>query len=102
MVTHGGAGTTIGALAHGLPLLVLPQGADQYANVDAVVAAGAGRRLGRDETTVRRHPRLLRSLVDNAGYRQAAGRVQAEIQAMPTAEHTITRIGTLLAQSSDH
>ena len=29
VVTHGGSGTTLGALAHGLPLLVVPQGADR-------------------------------------------------------------------------
>ena len=45
VVTHGGAGTTLGALAFGVPLLVLPQGADQYANAERVVAAGAGRQL---------------------------------------------------------
>ena len=43
VITHGGAGTTLGALAFGLPLLVLPQGADQYANAERVVSAGAGR-----------------------------------------------------------
>ena len=42
VVTHGGAGTMLGSFACGLPLLVLPQGADQYANAEAVVAAGAG------------------------------------------------------------
>ena len=34
IVTHGGSGTTLGALAFGVPLLVLPQGADQYSNAD--------------------------------------------------------------------
>ena len=65
VVTHGGSGTTLGALAHGLPLLVVPQGADQYANADAVVAAGAGRRLGGDETTVAAIRDSVRSLLDN-------------------------------------
>ena len=41
-VIHGGAGTMLGALAAGLPLLCLPQGADQHGNADRVVAAGAG------------------------------------------------------------
>ena len=36
-VVHGGSGTVLGALAHGVPLLVLPQGADQWNN-----AAGRG------------------------------------------------------------
>ena len=41
-VTHGGAGSTMGALAFGLPLLLIPQGADQFFNTERVVAAGAG------------------------------------------------------------
>jgi MGT family glycosyltransferase len=96
VVTHGGSGTTLGALAHGLPLLVVPQGADQHANADAVVAAGAGRRLGRDETTVAAIRDSVRSLLDDPGFRRAAARVQAEIRAMPTTEHAITRIEMLL------
>ena len=39
-VIHGGAGTVLGALAAGVPLLCLPQGADQHFNADRVVAAG--------------------------------------------------------------
>ncbi len=48
VIAHGGAGTMLGALAHGLPLLLLPQGADQHYNAERVAAAGAGlsRRTG--------------------------------------------------------
>lgn len=42
VVTHGGAGTTLGALARGIPLVVAPQGADQFIQADRVSAAGAG------------------------------------------------------------
>ncbi|WP_327010285.1 glycosyltransferase [Dactylosporangium sp. NBC_01737] len=42
VVHHGGSGTTLGALAAGVPQLFLPQGADQFANAEAVTAAGAG------------------------------------------------------------
>ena len=101
VVTHGGSGTMLGALAQGLPLLVVPQGADQYANADAVVAAGAGRRLGRDETTGDAVRDSVRSLLDDPGFRRAALRVQAEIRAMPTAAQAITRIEMLLARASD-
>src|SRR3954447_1518171 len=52
VITHGGAGTTLGAFAFGIPLLVLPQGADQYANAERVVTAGAGRQLLKHELSV--------------------------------------------------
>ena len=100
VVTHGGAGTTLGALAHGLPLLVVPQGADQYANADAVVAAGAGRRLGREETTVAAIRDAVHSLLAEPDLRRAAEHVQAEIRAMPTAEQTIARIEAHLENAS--
>ncbi|MBB4907478.1 glycosyltransferase [Actinophytocola algeriensis] len=41
VVHHGGSGTTLGALAAGVPQLVLPQGADQFANAAALTEAGA-------------------------------------------------------------
>ena len=42
VIAHGGAGTMLGALAHGLPLLLLPRGADQHYNAERVTVAGAG------------------------------------------------------------
>jgi UDP:flavonoid glycosyltransferase YjiC (YdhE family) len=46
VVTHGGLGTTLRALAHGRPLLVLPLGRDQDFNAARVEELGAG--LGLD------------------------------------------------------
>jgi UDP:flavonoid glycosyltransferase YjiC (YdhE family) len=45
VVTHGGLGTTLRALAHGKPLLLLPLGRDQQFNAGRVVELGAGIRL---------------------------------------------------------
>jgi UDP:flavonoid glycosyltransferase YjiC (YdhE family) len=42
VVTHGGLGTTLRALAHGTPLLLLPLGRDQQFNARRVVELGAG------------------------------------------------------------
>jgi hypothetical protein len=42
-------GLALGALTVGAPQLILPQGADQFANADAVTAAGAALRLGPDD-----------------------------------------------------
>ena len=52
VITHGGSGTTLGALAFGVPLVLLPQGADQYANAERIVDAGAGLQLLKDELSV--------------------------------------------------
>jgi len=45
VITHGGLGTTLRALAHGKPLLLLPLGRDQQFNAGRVVELGAGIRL---------------------------------------------------------
>jgi hypothetical protein len=42
VVTHGGLGTILRALAHGRPLLVIPLGRDQQFNASRVAELGAG------------------------------------------------------------
>jgi MGT family glycosyltransferase len=42
VVSHGGSGTVIGALAHGVPVVVLPLGADQDRNAGRVADLGTG------------------------------------------------------------
>jgi UDP-glucoronosyl and UDP-glucosyl transferase len=42
VVCHGGSGTTLGALAGGLPLVIVPLFADQPANARRVAEVGAG------------------------------------------------------------
>ncbi len=42
VVSHGGAGTVAGALCRGVPLVVVPQGADQFAHARRVEELGVG------------------------------------------------------------
>lgn len=42
VVSHGGLGTVLRALAHGVPLLIVPLGRDQAFNASRVEALGAG------------------------------------------------------------
>jgi MGT family glycosyltransferase len=43
VVCHGGSGTAFGALAAGVPLVLVPVFADQFENARRIAAAGAGR-----------------------------------------------------------
>jgi MGT family glycosyltransferase len=95
IVTHGGAGTTLGALAFGVPLLVLPQGADQYANADRVVAAGAGRQLLRHELSAAAIRDAILALLHDQSYRRAAERIKTEIHDMPEPRQAIKRIARM-------
>jgi UDP:flavonoid glycosyltransferase YjiC (YdhE family) len=82
VITHGGAGSTLGALAEGLPVLVLPRGApSQRRMADACAAAGVGIALDEpDEASVRE---AVRALLDDSAYRDRAGAVAAELAALP-------------------
>lgn len=95
-VVHGGSGTMLGALAHGVPLLVLPQGADQWNNAERISAAGAGRPLLRDEVTLDTIRNGITAILNEPSYRLAATKIQHEIRAMPSAPETITRIEELM------
>ncbi|GAB3301331.1 glycosyltransferase [Parasphingorhabdus pacifica] len=86
LVHHGGSGTTLGALSVGVPQLLLPAGADQFANADAVRSSGAGERLLADEVGPEALVAMVSGLLADRSYHEAAGRVAAEIAAMPSPE----------------
>jgi hypothetical protein len=81
VVHHGGSGTTLGALAAGVPQLVLPQGADQFANAEALLAAGAALRLLPGELSADAVAEQARKAF---ACRDAARTIAAEIAAMPS------------------
>lgn len=95
VVTHGGSGTTLAALGHGLPLLVLPQGANQFWNAERCDALGVGRRLlpGQvDPAAVRRE---VQALLERPAYRDGARRLADEIEAMPGPEEAVALLEAL-------
>ncbi|MEV4150232.1 nucleotide disphospho-sugar-binding domain-containing protein [Amycolatopsis sp. NPDC049691] len=81
VVHHGGSGTTLGALAAGVPQLVLPQGADQFANAEALVGVGAGVRLLPGELSADAVAEQARNAYS---CREAAQAVAAEIAELPS------------------
>ncbi|GAB3274573.1 glycosyltransferase [Parasphingorhabdus pacifica] len=91
VVHHGGSGTTLGALGAAVPQLFLPQGADQFINADAAVAAGAGTQLFPADATPDSINAAARALL--AGTATAsARRIADEIAAMPSPEEVATRL----------
>jgi UDP:flavonoid glycosyltransferase YjiC (YdhE family) len=89
LVVNQGGTAILPILAHGLPLLILPQGANQFHNADALVAAGVGRRLLPPEVTAEAVSREIRLLLDDPGYRERAQGLAREIEAMPAPEHGV-------------
>ena len=95
VVSHGGSGTVLGGLAVGVPQLLLPQGADQFRNTEACLAAGAGLALSGDDVAPDAIDAALTELLSDSSYGDAARRVQAEIAAMPDVDEVAAVIEAL-------
>ena len=84
IVSHGGSGTVTGSLAAGVPAVVVPFIADQFHNAERVAELGAG--IALDPGDMLRLPDAVRALLADLSYREAAGRVAAEMRALPTVD----------------
>jgi UDP:flavonoid glycosyltransferase YjiC (YdhE family) len=89
VVTHGGTGSMVSALAHGLPLLLVPQGANHFHNAEACVAAGAARQLLPRQLSAESVRREMRILRDEPAYWERARQIKEEIEAMPGPEEGV-------------
>jgi UDP:flavonoid glycosyltransferase YjiC (YdhE family) len=91
MICHGGSGTVRAGLAAGVPLAVLPLFADQPFNARRVAELGAGVTL--DDAS--RAGDAVRWLLADPAYRQAAQRVAAATQRLPTVDEAVEIVRAL-------
>jgi UDP:flavonoid glycosyltransferase YjiC (YdhE family) len=84
VVSHGGSGTFLGALAAGVPQLCLPQAADQFRNAEGGLLSGAALRLLPPEISPSTVAEAAHRLLTDPAFRDAATGVAAEIAAMPS------------------
>jgi UDP:flavonoid glycosyltransferase YjiC (YdhE family) len=84
VVHHGGSGTMLAALASGVPQVVLPQGADQFGNAQALVEAGAAVRP--DAVSAEAIAESARLVLADGPHREVAGQLAEEIRHMPSPE----------------
>lgn len=92
VVSHGGSGTTLGALAQGLPLVLVPQAADQFDNAARAEAAGAAVVLRPGEVTAETVRAALGRVLGESAFAEAARRIAAEIQEMATVDEAPTAV----------
>jgi UDP:flavonoid glycosyltransferase YjiC (YdhE family) len=97
VVSHGGSGSVIGALAHGVPMVLVPMGADQPHNAARCEDLGAARVLDPSVATPDGVREAVRAVLTQPGYRHAAERVRDEIAALPGPEHAVSLLETLAA-----
>ena len=101
VVCHGGSGTVLAALSWGLPLLVVPQGANQFWNAERCAELGLGSYLAEADVSpdaVRRH---VHTLLEEPRYRDAARRVQDEIALMPAPAAAVPQLERLAESAGE-
>lgn len=95
VVSHGGSGSVLGALAHGVPLVLLPMGADQPYNAARCEALGVARPLDVVTATPEDVRTAVAEVLSDPRYRIAAAAMRVEFAALPGPEHAVALIEQL-------
>jgi MGT family glycosyltransferase len=95
-IVHGGSGTVRDALGHGLPMVIIPVGGDQYANAKRCEELGVARVIAPDERTPEAIQEAAREVLGNPSYRQAALRMRDEVEALPGIEYGVELLEQLV------
>jgi UDP:flavonoid glycosyltransferase YjiC (YdhE family) len=98
VVSHGGSGSVIGALAHGLPMVVVPIGADKPRNAQRCKDLHVARVVHAPETTPDRVRAAASDVLADPTYRQSAERIRDEIAALPGPAHAVTLLERLATE----
>jgi MGT family glycosyltransferase len=96
VIAHGGSGTLIGSLAHGIPSVLLPMGADQPQNTWRCVELGTALELDPVTFTPEEAARAVGRVLGEDSYRVAAQRIQDEINALPEPAEALRLIEALV------
>jgi len=96
IVHHCGSGTMLGGLAHGIPQLAVPQGADQFQNSAALVRSQAGLALMPAEIASGTIRKQVGRLLDEPSFKASAEAIAAEIASMPPPAYVAQALPQLL------
>jgi MGT family glycosyltransferase len=86
VVFHGGSGTLIQALARGLPMVILPLGADQPENAARAAELGVARALDQEHLAPEHVREVILHVLRTPSYRRSAERLRDEIERLPGVE----------------
>lgn len=97
VVTHAGMGTVMAALAHGVPLVCMPMGRDQFFNAQRVAELGAGRIVASDADGSLIADAVTEVLAD-ATLREGAKRMATDIAAYGGAAGAVAELERLASE----
>ncbi|HEX8820549.1 MAG TPA: glycosyltransferase [Archangium sp.] len=95
VIMHGGYNSVMSALYAGLPMIIVPLGADQPMNAQACAQLGVARVVEPDALTPEAIRQHVRELLKDGSYRERARRFQAESLALPGIEHGVALLERL-------
>lgn len=96
VVCHGGSGTVLAALAHGRPVVLVAQGADQFRNAPFWARSGAVQVLTPDALTSEALADALAASRPGGAHRAAAEATAADIAAMPSPDSVASMVERLV------
>jgi UDP:flavonoid glycosyltransferase YjiC (YdhE family) len=101
VVSHAGSGSVMGALAFGLPQVLLPMGADQPHNALRCEHLGVGRTMDALRATPAQIRDTVSAVLEDRACRSAARRLQQEIQSLPLVDEAIALLERLVASRTE-
>jgi UDP:flavonoid glycosyltransferase YjiC (YdhE family) len=96
VVSHAGSGTVVSSLACGVPLVLLPLGADQPWNADRCTELGVGRLLDVVDASPEDVTHAVRDLLTDPAYRATARSLRDEAERLPAAEVAADAVADLV------
>jgi MGT family glycosyltransferase len=97
VIAHGGSGSMLGALTHGVPMILIPMGADQPLNAARCTVLGVAQVLDAVAITSQTVRDAVEYMLDTPTYHEAAERIRNEIAMLPGAEQALALIERLAA-----
>lgn len=95
VITHGGSGTVRTALAHGLPMVIIPIAADQPENARRCAALGLARIVPVEDRTPEAIRAAIHAVLHDSRYRQNAARLRHEMESLPGPEYAVALLERL-------
>lgn len=91
-ITHGGMNSVNEALAYNVPLVIVPQGADQHLIARQVAKLGAGKQLSAHDFTAEKIRQAVEEVLTQPTYTQAARRIGESLRTAGGSHRAVAEI----------
>jgi UDP:flavonoid glycosyltransferase YjiC (YdhE family) len=98
VITHGGTGTVMTALSHGLPLVIVPVFSDQPDNARRCERLGVAKVIAPGDRTPEAFRDAVRAMLQDPSYRRNAEGLREEMAQLPGPEQVVGWLERLAAE----